>query len=598
MNSGSNTQKIAGSILSALLVGMTEFLVSASKMHKQFTTVSNFKNPNLSISDLLRRAVYALHSGEWETAEESLSEVLNREPGHAAANYHLGLLALEADEPKDALHLSETGLRSEPENADLRALRRQAALRWAVLEGEKGKWAESLEALQFLDRPDAESKALEAMAHLRLGEMPACRSCYRQSMEFGDPDPMRFSQWIGLHAGDPETDAERFLTLTLEWDQRFGRPAHPLPPLAPASCGLPRNVGFVSTTLHHHANSNFLLPLLEALDPTKVRIHLYAEGALRDEVTERYRAAAHVFHETRRMGVRDVALLIRREALHLLVDINCHFDSSRMGLYTFRPAPLQAHYLGGAGPTGLGHMDWRLVDALTEPPAASGGRHGERLFRMEGGLHAYSPLASPCAPGPPPCVTRGHITFGSMNALSKMEAPVLRLWGQVLQAVPDSRLLLIKQVFEHRCNREAFRRRAGESGLPIERLDLRAPDAGAHFDDLSVYAQVDIALDTFPYNGITTTCEALWMGVPVVALRGERFVAREAAAILERSQCGDWIADSAEAYVHIATELATRPERLESLRRLIPARFRAGPVCDAPRLAREFEHFLDTVSSV
>lgn len=557
--------------------------------------MTNSQTPFPSVSDLLRRAVEALLGGEWETAENCLSEVLNREPEHPAANYHMGLLALEADQPEDALRLADTGRRSEPDNPDLCSLRRQAALRWALLAGEQGKWAESLEALRSIDFPDAESKALEAMAHLRLGAMPACRSCYRQAMAFGDPHPMMFSQWIGLHAGDPETDAERFLSLVREWDHRFGRPAHPLPSPPSAPPGLPRNVGIISTTFHHHANSNFLLPLLESLDPAKVRVHLYADGDLRDRVTDRYRAAAYAFHETRGLGLRDLALLIRGHSLHLLVDINGHFDSSRMGLYAFRPAPLQAHYLGGAGPTGLAHMDWRLVDSLTEPTGGSGGRHGERLFHMEGGLHAYRPVAPPGDPGPPPCLRQRHITFGSMNALSKMETPVLRLWGQVLRAVPESRLLLVKQVFGHACNREAFRRRAGDCGLPTERLDLCAPDAQAHFDDLSVYSRVDIALDTFPYNGITTTCEALWMGVPVVALRGPRFVAREAAAILERSRCADWVAENRKAYVDIAASLAADPERLAALRRETPVHFRESPVCDAPRLAREFERFLDTV---
>ena len=248
---------------------------------------------------------------------------------------------------------------------------------------------------------------------------------------------------------------------------------------------------------------------------------------------------------------------------------------------------MQATWLGYPNTTGLPAVDWRMVDAITDPPGAEA-LAVERLCRLHHGFLCYTP--SPKAPevAPPPLLARGSVTFGSFNNAAKLSPATLACWAELLRALPDARLLLSTRTLSDPIARRRLHRRFRELGVPSERIELRPgiPDVTGH---LASYSEVDIALDPFPYNGTTTSCESLWMGLPLITLLGDRHSARVGASILHRLDLGELVAGTAEAYVAKAVELAGDPARLADLRAGMRQRMRASPLMDGPGFARDVE---------
>lgn len=546
---------------------------------------------------LIEKAKRAQARSDWESAEQALNLVLEKEPLHPEANYLLGCMALEAGYPEDALELARTAHRQTPSNRSFQKLKILCIEQLVKRCAQSGKWVELIEyatQLSQLHSHQAVAYGWLATAYMKLGRMDACRTEYGKRMAASQPDSLMYSQWVGLHAGDPATDEEAYYRLAQSWDERFHR--DDCPPASAAANKSPLRVGFVSATLRNHANANFLLPLLKGLQAYPIEIHAYHDGRVCDEVTEQIRDLCAGFSSIAGRSLEAAAERIRADQLHLLVDINGHFDASRMALYTRRPAPTQIHYLGGTGALAMRSIDWRLADALTEPQE-NPDRPNDKIYRLTEGIHAFQPLTETAKPAPPPVVKNGYVTFGCCNGLHKIERPLLKLWARLLEAYPDSRLRLVKDIFAIQQNKDHFAEFLLEAGMPIDRIDLLPQHANCRFDDLSVYNTIDIALDTFPYNGITTTCEALWMGVPVVTLAGNRFVAREAASILTRAGHPEWVAENESQYRAICGQISTDLSRRSSARRELSQTFREGPICDGSRIAQSFFQCLTELRS-
>jgi protein O-GlcNAc transferase len=571
---------------------------------------------------LTSRGFAALASGDWETAELSFTEALRENPYDMEANLGMARMALDAGYPEDVLHFTRIPEIANVHLADLeyRALNSLGRSGEAFIRGlvflrkhpeesafrlrlgsdllADARHAEALEVFREGAEREPRNHLMaggEAAACHMLGRMDECRSAVERRLELLPDDPIVFSQWIALHAGKASVDNRVMLDISMGWDRRFGKPLSCFKGVRTGSRGSATDgkirVGFVSSTFQHHANCQFLLPLLEALDREILMVFAYHDGSHHDEVTKRCEASVDMFHRIHGMPEMKVAEMISRDRIDVLVDINAHFDNARLRLFTYRAAPVQVHYLGGVASTGLQCMDWRIADDLTEPTGSGDSEIGtERIFRVEGGIHTFHPLHHAADPGSLPMGSNGFVTFGCLSALSKIEGPVLDLWARCLKEMPDARLRLVKETFRHEANRVDFSRRAGHHGIDLSRLDLIPGDVSA-FNDLSVYHGIDIALDTFPYSGITTTCEALWMGVPVVTLCGNRFVAREASAILTRVGHPEWVAVDFQNYIEVAQSLAANPYALGAIRQNLRAEFMRSPLHDAARLAKEMARF-------
>jgi predicted O-linked N-acetylglucosamine transferase (SPINDLY family) len=239
-------------------------------------------------------------------------------------------------------------------------------------------------------------------------------------------------------------------------------------------------------------------------------------------------------------------------------------------------------------------MEVRLVDPYSDPPGLTEAWNTERLVRLPETAWCYQPSVEAVASDYEPPVSRqGRVTFGSFNALCKISDACLRGWAEILQRVPDSRLLVKNYALQDLEGREAFQRRALLQGVPIERVDLLGVLPGyLHYQ---AYRMVDIMLDTYPYHGTTTTCEALWMGVPVVTLAGKFHVSRVGASLLHQVQADDLIATSPEEYIALAVTLAGDPNRIRDYHQTLRKRMQQSPLTNAPRFARNFEACIESL---
>ena len=284
----------------------------------------------------------------------------------------------------------------------------------------------------------------------------------------------------------------------------------------------------------------------------------------------------------------DLAERIRTDGIDILVDLAGHTAKNRLGVFARKPAPVQVTWLGYPNTTGLKAIDYRLVDAVTDPVGQADAWASESLVRLEGGFLCYAGSKDAPEPTMPPCLTTGTVTFGSFNNPAKLSEATLDTWARLLARLPQARLLLKGNPFADAATRALFLSRLSERGVAAERVELVAwlPSEATH---LALYNRVDVALDPFPYNGTTTTCEALWMGVPVVTLRGDRHAGRVGASLLTQVGLTDWIAGSVEEYLQIAATLAGNPQHLNDLRRTLRPRLAASPLCDGRAFARKIE---------
>lgn len=352
-------------------------------------------------------------------------------------------------------------------------------------------------------------------------------------------------------------------------------------------------IGYVSPDLRTHSVAAFLEPLLRAHDREKIDAIGYStvRAVTEDETTTRLKALTSLWR-TVPPAVDDEAFRrqVRADRVDILVDLAGHTRNSRIAAFAVKPAPVTATWLGYPATTGLTTVDWRITDAIADPPGAEA-FHTEKLMRLDGGFLCYGPPAAAPDVVPPPALATGGVTFGSFNNQMKLNAAVIETWSQLLKSVPDARLLIKSEQLEDEGVAARLRSGFAAAGVDPGRIELRSwlAETRGH---LAAYGDIDIALDPFPYNGTTTTCEALWMGVPVITLIGDRHSARVGFDLLTRVGLEHFAAPDIDGYIRIAADLARDPGALTALRHGLRARVARSPLCDAARFAGEFESAL------
>lgn len=348
------------------------------------------------------------------------------------------------------------------------------------------------------------------------------------------------------------------------YDRAVG--THPVPAFANAPDPDRRlRVAVLSPDLRAHSCAYFLEPLLRHLDPARFELYLYHDHFREDATSARLKQLAAVWRNFVGQPAPAVEAAIRRDAPDILVDLAGHTGmTSRLPLFARHLAPVQVNYLGYPNTTGLSAMHYRFTDAVVDPPGEADAFASEQLVRFAPTAWAYEP--PPGAPEPEARErTDDTVVFGCFNNVAKISDATLALWTRVLAAVPNSRLLLKGRGFSSAGTREHFTRRFADAGIAPERLELIERTASTE-EHLALYRRVDVTLDTFPYHGTTTTCEAVWMGVPVVTLLGDRHVSRVSGSLLTAIGHADWVAATPEDYVRIAAQLGrevrTRADRL------------------------------------
>jgi predicted O-linked N-acetylglucosamine transferase (SPINDLY family) len=419
--------------------------------------------------------------------------------------------------------------------------------------------------------------------------LPARTSAVIASLRALAANPRHPAVWTNLRIAvqyDGSLSNDRIFSIVRRWgamiEEGVAPPAHPR--TAPVE-KRPLRVGYLSADLRSHVVSYNVEGLLTHHDRAAFEIYLYAEVPHPDEVSRRL-ARTGIWRSTVGLPDADVASLIRSDTIDILVCLAGHTSGNRLSVLAHRPAPLQLSF-HDISSSGLVTADGWITD-WTLHPVDTRERFTEALLRLPTFYLHVAPDPSPDV-GPPPFLANGHVTFGSFNSLAKVSDEVLDVWAHILSRIHGSKLHLghTNQLANHSVAARVAARLA-RAGIARERLFMVTEPVprNAHLARLS---GVDIALDTFPYNGSTATFEALWMGVPVVTLAGDRFISRVGASMLHAIAEPDLIADTIDHYTKVAVELARDRDRLTRLRRTLRGRLQASPLCDAPSYARSIE---------
>ena len=347
-------------------------------------------------------------------------------------------------------------------------------------------------------------------------------------------------------------------------------------------------IGYLSTDFRDTAMMFFIEPLLANHDHERFEITCYGDAPDADAVTARVERYANRWRNIAGWSDEQAARQIREDQIDILIELSGHNGGDLLKIMARKPAPVQASYLGYAHSTGLDPIDYRIVDAYVDPPGMTEQWYTEKVIRLPKANWVYRPPADAPAVAPAPCLANGFVTFGSFNVLPKITPAVIEVWSRVLNAVADSRLVLKGSGYSDPQTRARFVEHFTRHGVDARRLEFldRTPVRAAH---LAEYARMDIALDPFPYNGTTTTCEAMWMGVPIVALAGRAHVDRVSVSLLENMGLHELLGQSPDDYVRIASELAADRDRLTNLRTNMRRRMEASPIRDEIGFARAME---------
>jgi protein O-GlcNAc transferase len=346
-------------------------------------------------------------------------------------------------------------------------------------------------------------------------------------------------------------------------------------------------VGYLSPDFRLHSVAFFIEPLIEGHDRERFEVYCYSDVAKPDFVTERLKALSDHWRDTSSDSDEALAERVRADGIDLLVDLDGHFAGNRLPVLAQKPAPLQLSYLGYPATTGLPEVDYRLSDGVADPPGDAEERYCEKLIRVPGPFLCYRPPGE----APPPAridPNGGPVTFGSFNELPKLSPELLQCWCRILQAAPGSRLLLKATALVDPATCARVKSGFEGAGLPSDRIELLGRTASLE-EHLALYERVDVALDTFPYNGTTTTCEALYMGVPVVSLAGDAHAGRVGASLLEALDLRELVASSEDEYVAKAVSLAGNGDQRRRYGGDLRDRMLASPLCDQPSFVRAVE---------
>jgi len=349
-------------------------------------------------------------------------------------------------------------------------------------------------------------------------------------------------------------------------------------------------IGYVSADFRMHSVAYFIEPILARHNHEQFEVICFADELKSDEVTGRLQAYADRWHRITGWDHDRVIRLVREEQIDILIDLGGHTGPNRLLVFASKPAPVQITYLGYPATTGLSTIDYRITDAVADPPGMTERFFAETLLRLPDCFLCYCMPASaaPVVASAPPASKNKRITFGSFNNIVKVSPRVLGLWARILQDVSNSRLVLKARGLDDPPTRQAILDRLKKFGVAVDRVDLWARHATLA-EHLASYGQIDIALDTYPYHGTTTTCEALIMGVPVISLAGETHVSRVGASLLTTVGHPELIAETDQQYIAKAVELAADLPRLSELRQKLRRDVLASPLADEERFVLNLE---------
>jgi protein O-GlcNAc transferase len=539
--------------------------------------------------------------GGWEAAAAGFLQALRLQPNHAYAHNNLGLVLMTQGRLAEAAACFHLALRFLPEFAEAHhnlgcVLARQFNYDEAI--------GSAREAIRL--KPDyAAAYANLGDVHKDLCQFDEALACYREALRLDPHLTAVHSNLLFCLNYHPLADPDAVFAEHCRWGRqqlsvsscqlsvKTAQTGMSVPPLTTDNWQLITDnyadserrlrIGYVSPDFRYHALVRYFEPVLANHDPRQVEVFCYAEVPFLDAVTCRLQGLAKHWRWINGQPDEKVADSIRSDSIDILLDLAGHTAGSRLTVFAHKPAPVQATWLGYLNTTGLIAIDYRLTDEVLDPPGQPV-RDTEELVRLPGGMCCFAPNADTPEIVPLPALQRGYLTFGSPHTLFKLNSSVFDLWREVLTALPTAHLLLFRDSLNARAQ-DRIRHEFAGRGISRDRLDLLQIPTTPNY--LEVYRQIDVTLDAFPCTGGVTTCESMWMGVPVLSLRGFRPPGRQSASLLSRAGMSEWAVEDRKQFVAMAVAAANDLNGLARLRASM--RQRMAPLCDAKRFTAELE---------
>ncbi|MDH5258130.1 MAG: glycosyltransferase, partial [Gammaproteobacteria bacterium] len=355
-----------------------------------------------------------------------------------------------------------------------------------------------------------------------------------------------------------------------------------------------RRIAYVSSDFRFHSVAFFFLPVLQNHDSDNFEVYCYSSSNKADDITDEFKKYSQHWRDIVDLNDEEVIQLAINDKIDILVDLSGYSAGSRLGVFANRVAPLQISYLGYPNTTGLTTVDYRVTDYYTDPVGLTEHLNTEKLARLDDVFLCFSPQSSCPTVSESPFEKNGFITFGSFNNMAKINDDVIKIWSELLLNFSNSKLLLKSKALADPDVQQFILSRFKNYGISNDRILLKnyANDFVSH---VCAYSDMDIALDTFPYNGTTTTCEALWMGVPVITLLGNSHISRVSASILHKLELDDFITHSNEDYINIACKLATDKHVLPNLRSTMRERIQNSGFINGVEFTKNLENLYQKI---
>jgi protein O-GlcNAc transferase len=520
--------------------------------------------------------------GKMDEAIAAVRRSIQINPADAEAHNALGSFLPQKGEFEEAISCFRAAIQLNPANGEYHR-------NLGLALGETGRSDEAIAALERAITLQPKSAAAYGNLGTRLlhtGRVDEAIALLSRAVELNPRDAVVGSNLVFAAQFHPGLDGAARLRLAREWADRHENPAARFRPAGyrnERSADRRLRVGFVSGDFRRHAVGIFMMPLLEHHDRGAVEMVCYSNSHISDDLTERLKSGADGWRDIRLMSDEQAAFLVENDGIDILVDLSMHTALNRLTLFARKPAPVQATYLAYPGTTGMEAIDYRITDPFLDPAGSGDGEYSEKSIWLPETYWCYSRLGDVAVRTELPA-RRGFATFGCLNNFAKVNDKALELWAGILREVAGSRLVLHAHEGVHR---ERARRVMDGFGVDAGRVSFQEYLPLERY--LEAYHEIDIVLDPFPFSGGTTTCDALWMGAPVVTLRGASAISRGGASILNNVGLGRLVAGSGEEYRRIAVELGEDLEGLENLRGTLRERMVSSPLMDGGRFARNME---------
>ena len=543
-----------------------------------------------TVTALLVHGLACQKSARYREAEKAYQTILQTYPNHADALQQFGLLALQLGNYPVAENLCRRAVAAAKDQS-------LAHYNLGMVLAARYRFSEAHQAFQRsieLDPNNAAAWNNLGNVQKYLGKFREALHNYHRAITLDSQNAGLYSNYLVCSHFDETLQHDELFAHHCEYGNRFAAGFYPILKKYVNNPDLERpiRVGYLSPRFSTMIVGYFLRALFFELDSSRYPIYCYSATSETDKLTDELKSRALVWRDITHSSDDEAASQIEQDGIDILIDLAGHAPENRLLIFARKPAPIQITWLDYFNTSGLTTMDYIVSDLFTTP-LDSPQRFTEEIIRLPHSRFCYSPLENAPPVARLPCLNKEYFTFGSFNRLDKITPEVIRLWAKVLQQVPKARMVIknsamvVPDVCEH------LLRRFTDQGISAERVELRK--ASAHLDMLGEYADIDLALDTFPYNGGATTFDALWMGVPVVSLRGERMIARQTSSLLENVNLREFIADSPGQYVAIAVDWANRTSQLAEIRAGLRTKMQNSPLCDAKTFARHFESALRMV---